>query len=103
MIYCRLSMPIEFHSSFNIGMGVENASSDVFQKRLDLGLVILLHAFSVNILLYYSLLLYTQNFCALRTDYHEMLCPDKSEPFLNRCITRSIDICLSSSIFSELF
>ncbi|KAJ7424709.1 hypothetical protein BTVI_05383 [Pitangus sulphuratus] len=31
MIYCRLSMPIEFHSSFN--MGVENASSDVFQKR----------------------------------------------------------------------
>lgn len=103
MIYCRLSMPIEFHSSFNIGMGVENASSDVFQKRLDLGLVILLHAFRVNILLYYSLLLYTQNFCALRTDYHEMLCPDKREPFLNRCIPRSIDICLSSSIFSELF
>uniref|UniRef100_A0A8C3QAL2 Ryanodine receptor 3 n=1 Tax=Geospiza parvula TaxID=87175 RepID=A0A8C3QAL2_GEOPR len=53
MIYCRLSMPIEFHSSFNFGMGVENASSDVFQKRLDLGLVILLHAFSVNY--FYSL------------------------------------------------
>ncbi|XP_030130376.4 ryanodine receptor 3 isoform X2 [Taeniopygia guttata] len=33
MIYCRLSMPVEFHSSFNFGMGVENASSDVFQKR----------------------------------------------------------------------
>ncbi|PKU46315.1 ryanodine receptor 3 [Limosa lapponica baueri] len=33
MIYCRLSMPIEFRSSFNFGMGVENASSDVFQKR----------------------------------------------------------------------
>ncbi|XP_064920313.1 ryanodine receptor 3 isoform X7 [Columba livia] len=33
MIYCRLSMPIEFRSSFNFSMGVENASSDVFQKR----------------------------------------------------------------------
>ncbi|XP_064003828.1 ryanodine receptor 3 [Pogoniulus pusillus] len=33
MIYCRLSMPIEFHSSFNFSMGVENASSDVYQKR----------------------------------------------------------------------
>ncbi|KAM6311510.1 ryanodine receptor 3 [Aegotheles albertisi] len=33
MIYCRLSMPIEFRSSFNFGMGVENASSDVFQRR----------------------------------------------------------------------
>uniref|UniRef100_A0A8C3CSH5 Ryanodine receptor 3 n=1 Tax=Cairina moschata TaxID=8855 RepID=A0A8C3CSH5_CAIMO len=33
MIYCRLSMPIEFRSSFNFGMGVENASSDIFQKR----------------------------------------------------------------------
>ncbi|KAJ7417044.1 hypothetical protein WISP_66534 [Willisornis vidua] len=33
MIYCRLSMPIEFYSSFNFNMGVENASSDVFQKR----------------------------------------------------------------------
>uniref|UniRef100_A0A8C3F1K5 Ryanodine receptor 3 n=1 Tax=Corvus moneduloides TaxID=1196302 RepID=A0A8C3F1K5_CORMO len=50
MIYCRLSMPVEFHSSFNFGMGVENASSDVFQKRLDLGLVILFHNFSVNVL-----------------------------------------------------
>uniref|UniRef100_A0A8C3RI39 Ryanodine receptor 3 n=1 Tax=Cyanoderma ruficeps TaxID=181631 RepID=A0A8C3RI39_9PASS len=48
MIYCRLSMPIEFHSSFNFGMGVENASSDVFQKRLDLGLVVLFHGFTVN-------------------------------------------------------
>uniref|UniRef100_A0A8C3VGZ6 Ryanodine receptor 3 n=1 Tax=Catharus ustulatus TaxID=91951 RepID=A0A8C3VGZ6_CATUS len=28
MIYCRLSMPVEFHSSFNFSMGVENASSD---------------------------------------------------------------------------
>uniref|UniRef100_A0A8C3EXM2 Ryanodine receptor 3 n=1 Tax=Corvus moneduloides TaxID=1196302 RepID=A0A8C3EXM2_CORMO len=46
MIYCRLSMPVEFHSSFNFGMGVENASSDVFQKRLDLGLVILFHNFN---------------------------------------------------------
>ncbi|GAB0190548.1 ryanodine receptor 3 [Grus japonensis] len=44
MIYCRLSMPIEFRSSFNFGMGVENASSDVFQKRLDLVIVILFHA-----------------------------------------------------------
>lgn len=52
MIYCRLSMPVEFHSSFNFGMGVENASSDVFQKRLDMGLVILFHAFSVNVLCY---------------------------------------------------
>uniref|UniRef100_A0A8C3VI04 Ryanodine receptor 3 n=1 Tax=Catharus ustulatus TaxID=91951 RepID=A0A8C3VI04_CATUS len=52
MIYCRLSMPVEFHSSFNFSMGVENASSDVFQKRLDLGLVILFHAFSVNVLLF---------------------------------------------------
>ncbi|XP_065696123.1 ryanodine receptor 3 isoform X3 [Patagioenas fasciata] len=33
MIYCRLSMPIEFRSSFNFSTGVENASSDVFQKR----------------------------------------------------------------------
>ncbi|KAF4787854.1 hypothetical protein TURU_164690 [Turdus rufiventris] len=33
MIYCRLSMPVEFHSSFNFSTGVENASSDVFQKR----------------------------------------------------------------------
>ncbi|XP_048805476.1 ryanodine receptor 3 isoform X1 [Lagopus muta] len=33
MIYCRLSMPIEFRSSFNFGMGVENASSDALQKR----------------------------------------------------------------------
>ncbi|KAM9380915.1 ryanodine receptor 3 [Phaethornis superciliosus] len=33
MIYCRLSMPIEFRSSFNLGMGVENASSDAFQRR----------------------------------------------------------------------
>ncbi|NXF64058.1 RYR3 protein, partial [Ciccaba nigrolineata] len=33
MIYCRLSMPIEFRSSFNFGMSVENAPSDVFQKR----------------------------------------------------------------------
>uniref|UniRef100_A0A8C3RI37 Ryanodine receptor 3 n=1 Tax=Cyanoderma ruficeps TaxID=181631 RepID=A0A8C3RI37_9PASS len=49
MIYCRLSMPIEFHSSFNFGMGVENASSDVFQKRLDLGLVVLFHGFTVNL------------------------------------------------------
>uniref|UniRef100_A0A8C3VH37 Ryanodine receptor 3 n=1 Tax=Catharus ustulatus TaxID=91951 RepID=A0A8C3VH37_CATUS len=47
MIYCRLSMPVEFHSSFNFSMGVENASSDVFQKRLDLGLVILFHAFKI--------------------------------------------------------
>uniref|UniRef100_A0A803W762 Ryanodine receptor 3 n=1 Tax=Ficedula albicollis TaxID=59894 RepID=A0A803W762_FICAL len=52
MIYCRLSMPVEFHSSFNFSMGVENASSDVFQKRLDLDLVILFHAFSVNMLCY---------------------------------------------------
>ncbi|XP_010123484.1 PREDICTED: ryanodine receptor 3-like, partial [Chlamydotis macqueenii] len=33
MIYCRLSMPIEFRSSFSFSTGVENASSDVFQKR----------------------------------------------------------------------
>lgn len=39
MIYCRLSMPIEFRSSFNFGMGVENASSDIFQKRLDLDFI----------------------------------------------------------------
>uniref|UniRef100_A0A8C3EWR4 Ryanodine receptor 3 n=1 Tax=Corvus moneduloides TaxID=1196302 RepID=A0A8C3EWR4_CORMO len=66
MIYCRLSMPVEFHSSFNFGMGVENASSDVFQKRLDLGLVILFHNFSVNVLcsitLYYSTLKFSYFF-----------------------------------------
>ncbi|XP_054256673.1 ryanodine receptor 3 [Indicator indicator] len=33
MIYCRLSMPIEFHSSFSFSVGVENASSDPYQKR----------------------------------------------------------------------
>ncbi|XP_074985826.1 ryanodine receptor 3 isoform X13 [Caretta caretta] len=33
MIYCRLSMPIEFHSSFNYGTGVTSASVDAFQKR----------------------------------------------------------------------
>ncbi|KAG6931013.1 ryanodine receptor 3, partial [Chelydra serpentina] len=33
MIYCRLSMPIEFHSSFNYGTGVTSASADAFQKR----------------------------------------------------------------------
>ncbi|XP_010015146.1 PREDICTED: ryanodine receptor 3-like, partial [Nestor notabilis] len=33
MIYCRLSMPIEFRSSFDFSVGVENASSDIFQKR----------------------------------------------------------------------
>uniref|UniRef100_A0A8C8ECH2 Ryanodine receptor 3 n=1 Tax=Otus sunia TaxID=257818 RepID=A0A8C8ECH2_9STRI len=49
MIYCRLSMPIEFRSSFNFGMSVENAPSDVFQKRLGLGLVNLFHALNVNI------------------------------------------------------
>lgn len=52
MIYCRLSMPVEFHSSFSFGVGVENASSDVFQKRLDLGLIVLFHGFSVNVLCY---------------------------------------------------
>lgn len=50
MIYCRLSMPIEFHSSFNFSMGVENASSDVFQKRLGLVLVILFHVLNVNVI-----------------------------------------------------
>uniref|UniRef100_A0A8B9ER95 Ryanodine receptor 3 n=1 Tax=Anser cygnoides TaxID=8845 RepID=A0A8B9ER95_ANSCY len=34
MIYCRLSMPVEFRSSFNFGMGVENASSDIFITNL---------------------------------------------------------------------
>uniref|UniRef100_A0A8C8BA44 Ryanodine receptor 3 n=1 Tax=Otus sunia TaxID=257818 RepID=A0A8C8BA44_9STRI len=53
MIYCRLSMPIEFRSSFNFGMSVENAPSDVFQKRLGLGLVNLFHALNVNC--FYSL------------------------------------------------
>ncbi|KYO28312.1 ryanodine receptor 3 isoform C [Alligator mississippiensis] len=33
MIYCRLSMPIEFHSSFNYNTGAESASADAFQKR----------------------------------------------------------------------
>uniref|UniRef100_A0A8C8B8S8 Ryanodine receptor 3 n=1 Tax=Otus sunia TaxID=257818 RepID=A0A8C8B8S8_9STRI len=51
MIYCRLSMPIEFRSSFNFGMSVENAPSDVFQKRLGLGLVNLFHALNVNVIL----------------------------------------------------
>uniref|UniRef100_A0A8D0HWE0 Ryanodine receptor 3 n=1 Tax=Sphenodon punctatus TaxID=8508 RepID=A0A8D0HWE0_SPHPU len=33
MIYCRLSMPIEFHSSFNYGTGLDSVSADGFQKR----------------------------------------------------------------------
>lgn len=64
MIYCRLSMPIEFRSSFSFGMGVENASSDVFQKRLDLVLVILFHALSVNVIC--SIVLY---YCTLKISY----------------------------------
>uniref|UniRef100_A0A663MKR9 Ryanodine receptor 3 n=1 Tax=Athene cunicularia TaxID=194338 RepID=A0A663MKR9_ATHCN len=64
MIYCRLSMPIEFRSSFNFGMSVENASSDVFQKRLGLGLVNLFHALNVNVIC--SIIIY---YCTLKISY----------------------------------
>lgn len=64
MIYCRLSMPIEFRSSFNFGMGVENASSDVFQKRLGLDLVILFCRLNVNVIC--SIILY---YCTLKISY----------------------------------
>uniref|UniRef100_A0A8C0F5J6 Ryanodine receptor 3 n=1 Tax=Bubo bubo TaxID=30461 RepID=A0A8C0F5J6_BUBBB len=64
MIYCRLSMPIEFRSSFNFGMSVENAPSDVFQKRLGLGLVNLFHALNVNVIC--SIILY---YCTLKISY----------------------------------
>lgn len=40
IIYCRLSMPIEFHSSFNCCTALELV--DGFQKRLDSILVLCL-------------------------------------------------------------
>uniref|UniRef100_A0A8C3VG78 Ryanodine receptor 3 n=1 Tax=Catharus ustulatus TaxID=91951 RepID=A0A8C3VG78_CATUS len=85
MIYCRLSMPVEFHSSFNFSMGVENASSDVFQKRLDLGLVILFHAFSVNVLCY--IIFYH---CILKISVQEIAPPSTTVIFLDKTLSISI-------------
>uniref|UniRef100_A0A8C4VI92 Ryanodine receptor 3 n=1 Tax=Falco tinnunculus TaxID=100819 RepID=A0A8C4VI92_FALTI len=72
MIYCRLSMPIEFRSSFNFSMVVENASSDVFQKRLGLVSVVIFHALNVNVICsiviyYYCTLKFSYFFCTKHT------------------------------------
>uniref|UniRef100_A0A452HQS8 Uncharacterized protein n=1 Tax=Gopherus agassizii TaxID=38772 RepID=A0A452HQS8_9SAUR len=49
MIYCRLSMPIEFHSSFNYGTGVASASADLLYRNIllkTIGNVAVLFSFS---------------------------------------------------------
>uniref|UniRef100_A0A452HRD6 Ryanodine receptor 3 n=1 Tax=Gopherus agassizii TaxID=38772 RepID=A0A452HRD6_9SAUR len=51
MIYCRLSMPIEFHSSFNYGTGVASASADYSKKKKK---TVSLNALNYQITYYYS-------------------------------------------------
>uniref|UniRef100_A0A8B9VW63 Ryanodine receptor 3 n=1 Tax=Anas zonorhyncha TaxID=75864 RepID=A0A8B9VW63_9AVES len=79
MIYCRLSMPIEFRSSFNFGMGVENASSDIFQKRLDLDFIHDIFCFLMFLFIYLFILFYLFAKCYIQTTSENLFRKDTSK------------------------